>query len=124
MRCCVLGDLVLSELRMPKNASLVPRQPYDVAVYIVLDDFGPKLGRAYRETDEAAANENTIVQNIIAGQYSNPVRVVAFNTEEGWSRDVSEDIARAVVERLQGEGRSMPANGVRRFIERQLKFHG
>ena len=30
-------------------------------------------------------------------EYSHPVRVVAFNTAEGWSRDVTEDIARAVL---------------------------
>ena len=27
------------------------------------------------------------------GQYKNPVRIVAFNTAEGWSRDVTTDIA-------------------------------
>jgi hypothetical protein len=26
-------------------------------------------------------------------QYSHPVRIVAFNTAEGWSRDVTVDIA-------------------------------
>ena len=28
-----------------------------------------------------------------AGEYSNPVRIVAFNTAEGWSRDVTVEIA-------------------------------
>jgi len=28
-----------------------------------------------------------------AGQYEEPVRIVAFNTAEGWSRDVTEEIA-------------------------------
>jgi hypothetical protein len=32
------------------------------------------------------------------GQYSDALRVVAFNTAEGWSRDVSEDIAAEVLE--------------------------
>jgi hypothetical protein len=27
------------------------------------------------------------------GEYNNPVRIVAFNTSEGWSRDVTVDIA-------------------------------
>jgi hypothetical protein len=27
------------------------------------------------------------------GQYSRPARVIAFNTAEGWSRDVTVDIA-------------------------------
>jgi hypothetical protein len=66
----------------------------DVTVHIVLNDFGP-LGRAYVETDEAKADEATIIENILSGQYSHLVRVVAFNTVEGWACDVTEDIARA-----------------------------
>ena len=97
--------------------SLVPdEQPYDVAVYIVVDDYGQQLGRAYAETDEAKADEKTVVSDIISGQYSNPVRVVAFNTVEGWSRDVTEDIARAVLE--QGETESDLSETAKKFVER------
>ena len=65
---------------------------FDFETYIVLDDLG-KLGRAYREVDEEYADRATVIRNISDGQYSNPVRVVSFNTAEGWSRDVTEDIA-------------------------------
>ncbi|HJY90723.1 MAG TPA: hypothetical protein VJ255_10605, partial [Candidatus Acidoferrum sp.] len=34
-----------------------------------------------------------LVRNLLEGQYENPVRIVAFNTAEGWSRDVTVDIA-------------------------------
>jgi hypothetical protein len=34
-----------------------------------------------------------MVRNLLEGQYENPVRIVAFNTAEGWSRDVTTDIA-------------------------------
>ena len=61
-------------------------------IYLVLDDFG-RLGRAWRETDEAETNRATLVRNLLEGQYENPVRIVAFNTAEGWSRDVTIDIA-------------------------------
>ena len=75
---------------------LAPGGPgFDVTVHIVLNDFGP-LGQAHVETDEAKADEATIIENILSGQYSHPVRVVAFNTAEGWACDVTEDIARAV----------------------------
>jgi hypothetical protein len=67
--------------------------PYDVTVYLVLDDFG-EIGRAYRETDEARADFKSVIEDLRTGQFSRPVRVVAFNTAEGWSRDVSEGIAR------------------------------
>jgi hypothetical protein len=60
----------------------------DSVVYIVVNDFGQKLGRAYVETGEAEADEMTVVSNILSGEYSNPVRVVAFNIAEGWSSDV------------------------------------
>ena len=31
--------------------------------------------------------------NKIDGQYSNPARIMVFNTAEGWSRDVSQELA-------------------------------
>jgi hypothetical protein len=39
---------------------------YDVNVYIVLDDFG-KIGRAYRETDEAEADLENVIENMMEG---------------------------------------------------------
>src|SRR6516164_1713487 len=96
MRCCVMRTLI---------TPLAPRQTTDdVMVYIVLNDFG-ELGRAYVETDEAEADETTIVRKIVNGEYSNPVRVVAFNTAEGWSLDATEEIVRELRERCADEGR-------------------
>src|SRR5262245_55422916 len=89
----------------------------DVTVHIVLNDFG-KLGRAYVETDEAAADEWTVVSKISKGEYSNPVRVVAFNVAEGWSRDVTEDIARTVIELARRE--KLLTSPAREFVERTL----
>lgn len=91
----------------------------DVTVHIVLDDFRGRLGRAYRETDEAAADEKTVVENIIAGEYSHPLRVVAFNAAEGWARDISEDIARAIAEQERIRRRPLP-QGAREFVERLI----
>ena len=48
---------------------------------------------SWRETDEAGTNRATLVRNLLDGQYENPVRIVAFNTAEGWRRDVTVDIA-------------------------------
>jgi hypothetical protein len=104
-------------MRTPTPPLAPDQQPHDVTVYIVLNDFG-QPGRAYVETDEAAADEQTVVNNISSGEYSNPVRVVAFSTVEGWSRDVTEDIARALLDREAREADlSEPA---RRFVERVL----
>jgi hypothetical protein len=97
-------------------SSFTPLVPnFDVTVHIVLDDFG-KAGRAYRETDEREASFGTIVDDLLTGQYSAPVRVVAFNTAEGWSRDLSEDVAREVMRRVLEDGRALAASS-RQFIE-------
>ena len=88
---------------------------FDVTVHIVLDDFGA-TGRAYRETDETRATLGEVVDNLLTGQYSDPVRVVAFNTSEGWARDVSEDVAWEVLRRSHAEGKMVPDTS-RGFIE-------
>ena len=60
-----------------RSPALAPGQPaYGVTVHIVLDDFG-SLGRAFVETDEADADEKTIVEN------SSPANI---HTRFGWSR--------------------------------------
>ena len=76
---------------MPRSPSIVPEGTHS-DIYLVLDDFG-SLGRAWREIDEAGTNRATLIRNLLDGQYENPVRIVAFNTAEGWSRDVTVDIA-------------------------------
>jgi hypothetical protein len=92
---------------------LVPH--FDVTVHIVLDDFG-KAGRVYREIDEEDTTLGSVVDDLLTGQFNNPVRVVAFNTSEGWSPDDSEDIAREVVRRAATRGRTVAA-GSRQFVE-------
>jgi hypothetical protein len=98
---------------------LVPDGQCNVTVHIVLDDFGERFGRAYRETGVGEADEKTVVENIIAGEYSHPLRVVAFNTAEGWARDVTEDIAHAVLSRARSEHRPL-STAAQEFVERAL----
>src|ERR1700729_321847 len=45
-----------------------------------------------------------------------PLRVVAFNTAEGWSRDVSEEIAYDVLDRAYDADTTLSA-GAKRFID-------
>jgi hypothetical protein len=89
-----------------------------VTAYIVVEDFG-HLGRAFRETDLAEADPDTIVRNMISGEYSDPLRVVAFNTVEGWSRDVSEEIAYDVLDRAYDADTTLSA-GAKRLIDRHV----
>jgi hypothetical protein len=90
----------------------------DVTAYLVVEDFGP-CGRAFVETDLGEADRGTIVWNLISGQYRDALRVVAFNTAEGWSRDVSEDIAGEVVDGARTAGATLN-EGTRRFVDRYL----
>jgi hypothetical protein len=57
-----------------------------------------------------------MIEDLLTGQYNKPVRVVAFNTAEGWSRDVSEDVAWEIIKRQAIECRILP-NSTRTFVE-------
>ena len=85
-------------------------------VHLVVEDFGV-LGRAYRETDERYADFDAIVANILRGDYSAPAQVIAFNVREGWAREVSAEIARALVAKCGID--AMPEH-VRSFVERHV----
>jgi len=98
--------------------SLVPNEPtYDETVYLVLEDFG-ELGQAFNETDPHNADLETLLRDLLDGQYDKPVGIIAFNIAEGWSRDVSKDTAREVVDRARKEDTTLVA-GVVFFIEKQ-----
>lgn len=91
---------------MPRAPSIVP-DAIDRDIYLVLDDFGT-LGRSWRETDEAETDRETVITSLMDGQYSAPVRVIAFNTAEGRSRDVSEDLADEIDRRCTMDGFDIP----------------
>jgi hypothetical protein len=67
--------------------------------YLVLDDLG-RLGRVWRETNDIDANREALIRELLDDLYSRPARIVAFNTTEGWSRDVTLDIADELRRRL------------------------
>lgn len=75
-------------------------------VYLVEDDFG-HAGRAFRETDAAHADRETTLRDLLSSQYHHPIRIVAFNTLEGWSRDVSYEMATELQRRADIEGREL-----------------
>ena len=101
---------------MRTSPSIVPRDD-DQDIYLVMDDFGGRLGRAWRETEPDSTERETLIRDLLDGQYSNPVRIVRFNTAEGWSRDASEDIALALRRRCELEMREPPAI-LEEFLER------
>jgi hypothetical protein len=92
--------------------SIVPKGG-DQNIYIVLNDFG-RLGSSYRVE---RADLEAVIVDMLEGQYQNPVRVVGFNTAEGWSQDVSEDIAQELRRRCDLQLRSVPS-AIQDFVER------
>lgn len=99
------------------SPSIVPG--FNADVYLVLDEIG-NLGRCYRETDEDSSDRESIIRRLKDGQYYNPVRVVAFNTSEGWSRDVTENIAREIRDTSERKGEEL-SPGLREWIDWQLE---
>jgi hypothetical protein len=100
---------------MRTSPSIVPRE-VNQDTYLVLDDFGGRLGRAWRETNEEDADRETLIRDLVDGEYSDPARIVAFNAAEGWSRDVTMDIADEVRRRFV-EYDEVPAS-LQEFLER------
>jgi hypothetical protein len=113
-----MGFRLAAELRMKRTAwtpSIVPTDGGE-NVYLIAEDFG-KLGRAWREADYEATDLETVIQDLLSGQYSAPIRVVAFNTEERWSEDVSEDVAHELRRRCDLQAKDVPS-AIRDLVER------
>jgi hypothetical protein len=71
--------------------SIVPNG-HDHTVYLVVDDLG-RSGHVWREADVEDTDLEAVILDLLEGQIKNPLRVIAFNTAEKWSEDVSGDIA-------------------------------
>ena len=100
-------------LRMRPSPSIVPGIDPD---NLVFEDYG-RAGRAWAETDEDHTSLDAVTSDLLTGHYSRPLRVISFNTAEGWSRDVSEDVAHELRRRAVEQDRELPAS-VEPFVER------
>src|SRR4051812_14175526 len=107
-------------MRRTWTPSIVPNGN-DQTVYLVADDFG-KPGRAWVEADYETTDLEVVVQDLLTGQYTNPIRVIAFNTAEGWSQDVSMDVAHECRHRCDLQGRDVPFY-LQDFVDRYEARH-
>jgi hypothetical protein len=87
----------------------------DKTVYLVVDSFG-RLGTAYRETDVERTDLETVITDLMSGQFNDPVRVVAFNTAERSAQDISKDIALEIQSRSDIDGHDVPET-LRDFVD-------
>jgi hypothetical protein len=93
---------------MCSSPAIVPADRLDRDIYLVLEDFGAHAGCAWRETDEQDADRETVLRDILSGQYAYPLSNVASNTAEGWSRDVTEEIADMLAKHAAHESLDLP----------------
>ena len=96
--------------------SIVPGTPEDY--FIVVNHFG-RFGTAFAETDLDRANYEATVADLMAGQHSDPLRVVMFNPETNRAENVSHAIAQEILRRLDLEARCVPS-GLEDFIDRHV----
>jgi hypothetical protein len=102
-------------MRNAWTPSIVPSGT-DHNVYLVMDDPG-RLGRVWREADAEHTYLETVIQELLEGQYKSPVGIFGFNPFEGWSRDVSEDVAQEIRRRCDLLDRDLPPP-LEEFVER------
>ena len=96
---------------MSARATLVPIS--ESPLHFVLCDFG-KLGQAYQETDPTEADRDTIVRDMLSGQYDRPLKVIELTPDGRW-RDVSIAIADVVEDLAERQGRSLN-DGTQEFV--------
>ena len=96
--------------------SVVSDTPEDF--YVVINSYG-RFGAAFAETGLDRADHETTIADLMAGQHSDPLRVVRFNPDADRAEDVSHAMAQEILRRLDLEGRKLPSE-LKGFIDRHV----
>jgi hypothetical protein len=82
--------------------------PYgaDQTLYLVMDLEGPK-GQEFRNPVERP-DFDTVIADLMAARFSNPVGIFAFNTLEHWTADISKNVAEEILCRCDIDGTPVP----------------
>lgn len=75
---------------------------------MVVDRFS--AGTVYRETEIERTDLETIISDLLTGQFNDPVRFIAFNTLEHWADDVSAGIFTEIQTRCDIQGEPVPGH--------------
>ena len=59
-------------MRRPEQSPSIVPPGEDHDVYLVLDDFGGRIGQSWRETDVEHTDLETLIEDLLEDQYSNP----------------------------------------------------
>ncbi|MBR1122964.1 hypothetical protein JQ628_15665 [Bradyrhizobium lablabi] len=83
--------------------------PYgaDQTIYLVVDSFGSRE-EVYREAEFERAELERVIADMLDGVFNNPVGVIAYNTLEHWTEDVSVAVAAEIQSRCDMEGQPVP----------------
>ena len=98
------------------KSPIVPKG-YDRTVLIVEDRLGnQKL--AYRETELVGDDFKQLISDFMCGLYFDPLRVIAVNTMQNWTDDLSKEIASEIQRHCIETGREIPG-----YLEDFLSAH-
>jgi len=97
--------------------------PYgaDQTMYLVADKLCDR-GGVYREIEVERTDLETVITDLMSGQFNDPIRVLAFNTLEHWSKDISEEVASEIQTCCDINGDEVPEH-LQEFVERQRNHH-
>ena len=88
----------------------------DQTIYVVVEAH-----RSHAPHDVAGKAERTdietVISDLLAGQFSDPIEALAFNTIEHWRDDLSEFVAQEICCRCDIEGQDVPAY-LQEFVSR------
>jgi hypothetical protein len=77
-------------------------------VYLVVDNVAERHGRVCRKTEVEPSDLETVISNLIAGQFNDPVRIIAFDALGRWSKDVSRELAEEIQTRCDIDAMPVP----------------
>ena len=95
--------------------------PYgaDQTLYVIVDGFGG-AGATSQEIDVERTNLESTIHDLMSGRFTEPVRVIAYNTLEHWAQDVSAEVAFEIQSRCDMDGTDLPEH-IKDFVERHTR---
>ena len=103
------GSMSIS-VRCAAHQSVAPE-----IVYLVIDNVAERRGRVCRKTEVEPGDLETVISDLIAGQFTDPVRIVAFERLGRWSKDVSSELAEEIQTRCDIDAVPVPEH-IRDFV--------
>ena len=100
-----------------KQSKWMPGEvPYgaDQTIYLIIDRLADR--DRVRDIEIERADLEAVVADLMAGLVNDPRRIIAFNTLEHWSEDISEQVAWEIQSRCDMAGEHVPEH-VRDFVE-------